>query len=96
MPILPGEAVMKCFYRKGASPTLHVKIDDETEIHLPKGNERLDRKKLQGKRFHLDAVIKVESLYVYMSDDTVSVQVKLYEGKVLEEKPREPRKRLLR
>jgi hypothetical protein len=31
-----------------------------------------------------------------MSDKVTSIQVKLYEAKMLEEKPKEPRKRLLR
>jgi hypothetical protein len=91
---VPDEAIMKCLYRKGVSPTLYAKIDEETDIYSSKGGKQIDHKKLQNERFHLDAVIKVENLYV--SNKTVSIQVKLYEGKILEEKPREPRKRPLR
>jgi hypothetical protein len=85
---------MKCLYRKGNTPTLYAKIDDGTEIYPPKGDDPVDHKKYQDKRFRLDVVINIESIYV--SDKVTSIQVKLYEAKMLEEKPREPRKRLLR
>ena len=60
----PGENIMKCLYRKGRTPTLYIKIDDETEIYPPKGDEPVDHRKYQDKRFRLDAIIKIESIYV--------------------------------
>ncbi|CAB4020285.1 Hypothetical predicted protein [Paramuricea clavata] len=90
----PGENIMKCLYRKGSTPTLYVNIDDETEIYPPKGDEPVDHKKYQDKRFRLEAIIKIESNYV--SSDVTSIQVKLHEANILEEKPKAPRKRLLR
>jgi hypothetical protein len=90
----PGENIMKCLYRKGNTPTLYAKIDDETEIYSSKGDDPADHKKYQDKRFRLDAVIKIESIYV--SGKVTSIQVKLYEAKILEEKPKEPSKRILR
>jgi hypothetical protein len=56
-------------------------------------DDPVDHKKYQDKRFRLDAVIKIESIYV--SNKVTSIQVKLYEAKMLEEKPKESRKRLL-
>jgi hypothetical protein len=73
---------------------LYVKIDDETEIYPPKGDEPVDHKKYQDKRFRLDAIIKMESIYV--SNSVTSIQVKLHEANIFEEKPKAPRKRLLR
>jgi hypothetical protein len=70
-----GENIMKCLYRKDKSATLYVKIDGETEIYPPKRDDHVDHKKYQDKRFHLDAIIKSESIYV--SDKTISIQVKL-------------------
>ena len=89
----PGENIMKCLYRKGSTPTLYVKIDDETEIYPPKGDDPVDHKEYQDKRFRLDAVIKIESIYV--SNSVTSIQAKLHEANILEEKPKAPRKRLL-
>ena len=89
----PGEEIMKFLYRKGNSPVLYAKIDDYTEMYPTKGDEPVDHKKYQDKRFNLNAIIKVVSIYV--SDSVTSIQVKLHEAQVLEDVPRKPRKRLL-
>ena len=89
----PGEEIMKCLYRKANSPVLYAKIDDDTEMYPTKGDEPVDHKKYQDKRFNLNAIIKVDSIYV--SDSVTSIQVKLREAQVLEDAPRKPRKMLL-
>ncbi|CAB4003406.1 Hypothetical predicted protein [Paramuricea clavata] len=89
-----GEKIMKCFYRKGNSPVLYPKINDETEIYEPNGDGPIDPKKYLNKRFHLDAIVRIDG--IFLSDKTTCIQVKLYEAGILEEKPRVPRKRLLR
>jgi hypothetical protein len=43
----PGENIMKCLYRKGNTPTLYAKIDDETQIYPLKGDDPVDHKKYQ-------------------------------------------------
>ena len=58
-------------------------MEKESDGDPPKGDEPVDHKKYQDKRFRLDAVIKVESIYV--SDKLTSTQVKLYEAKIMEE-----------
>lgn len=65
-----AEHFIKCLYRKGKSPALYVKIDGETEMYPPKGENSVDHTKYQDKQFRLDASIKIESIYV--SDTTTS------------------------
>ena len=62
-------------------------------MYPPKGDEPVDHRNYQDKRFHLNAVVKVDSIYV--SDSVTSIQVKLHEAQVLEDAPRKRRKRLL-
>jgi hypothetical protein len=47
-------------------------MEKESDGDPPKGDEPVDHKKYQDKRFRLDAVIKVESIYV--SDKMTSIQ----------------------
>ncbi|CAB4030357.1 Hypothetical predicted protein [Paramuricea clavata] len=88
------EKIMKCLYRKGNTPVLYPGINDETEIYASEGNDPIDPKKYLDKRFHLDAIVRIKGIYI--SDKTICIQIKLYEGSILEEKPKVPRKRLLR
>ncbi|CAB4026431.1 Hypothetical predicted protein [Paramuricea clavata] len=76
------------------TPTLYPGIDDETEMYEPKGNDPIDHRKYQNKRFYVDAIVRIKG--IFMSGNTTSIQVKLYEANILKEKPRIPRKRLLR
>ena len=55
----PSEEIMKCLYRKGNSPVLYAKIDDDTEMYPPKGDEPVDHRKYQDKRFNLNAIINL-------------------------------------
>ncbi|CAB4029205.1 Hypothetical predicted protein [Paramuricea clavata] len=90
----PDEKIMKCLSRKGNTPTLYPSIDDEMEMYELKGNDPVDHKKYQDKRFHVDVIVRIKGIYV--SGKTTTIQVKLYEASILEEKPKVPRKRLLR
>jgi hypothetical protein len=49
--------------------------------------------KQRSERFHLDAIIKIDNIYV--SDKMTSIQVKLYQAKILKEEVEEPEEWLL-
>jgi hypothetical protein len=65
-------------------------VEKESDGDPPKGDEPVDHKKYQDKRFRLEAVIKIERIYV--SDKVTSIQVKLYEAKSMEENLRNRRR----
>ncbi|CAB4013479.1 Hypothetical predicted protein, partial [Paramuricea clavata] len=68
----PDEKIMKCLYRKGSAPVLYPKIDDETEMYEPKGTGPVDPKKYLNKRFHLDAIVRIDG--IFLSDKTTCIQ----------------------
>ena len=82
-----GTNVIRCFYRGGNQPVLYAKIDETTVMHKDGGGD-IDPMKPTSKHFYLDALVRFPSIYV--SKDTVSVQVKLQEAKYLRVKVAEP------
>ena len=89
----PDTNVMRCFYRSGRQPVLYAKIDRSTAMYREDGSGDISPMKERDGHFYLDALIRVASIYV--SENMVSVQVKLQEAKYLREKVAEPWKRLL-
>jgi hypothetical protein len=57
------------------------------------GGSNVNPMKQRSERFHLDAIIKIDNIYV--SDKMTSIQVKLYQAKILKEEVEEPEEWLL-
>jgi hypothetical protein len=88
-----SEQIMRCLYRKGKYPTLYVKINDDTQFYDTNDKLVTNYGDYKNKRFNLNAVIHIES--VFISEKTTSIQVKLYEAKLVNPPKKKERKRLL-
>jgi hypothetical protein len=90
-----SEQIMRCLYRKGRYPTLYVKINDDTQLYDVSNKLVTDYKTYKDKRFSLDVILHIDS--VFIPEKTTSIQVKLYEARLLANPPKEKieRKRLL-
>ena len=89
----PDSDVMRCLYRKGKSPVLYAKIDKRTLMHSAEDDSNVNTMKQRSERLHLDAIIMVESIFV--SESVTTIQIKLYQAKILKEKAEEPTEWLL-
>ena len=88
-----SEQIMRCLYRKGQYPTLYVKINDDTQFYDINDKLITNYGAYKNKRFSLDAVLHIDS--VFISEKATSIQVKLYEGKLVNPpKTKRERKRL--
>ena len=87
-----SEQIMRCLYRKGQYPTLYVKINDDTQLYDASDKLVTNYGAYKGKRFSLDVVLHIDS--VFISEKATTVQVKLYEGKLVANPPKGERKRL--
>ena len=88
-----SERLMRCLYRKDWHPVLYTKIDGDTRMYPSVGDKPVSHKKYMDEGFYLSAVVMVDSIYV--TEDVVSIQVKLYEARVLEDPSRKSREMLL-
>jgi hypothetical protein len=82
---LKQKSAMKCLYKKGRTPVLYAKMDDET-VFFDSSGVVTGHRKFRGKRFRLDAIIRIESLYIAV-DGGVSIQVKLHGVRVRPDRP---------
>ena len=85
------EQIMRCLYRKGQYPTLYVKINDDTQFYDVDDKLITNYRAYKGKRFNLNAILHIES--VFISEKTTSIQVKLYEAKLVVNPPKKKRER---
>jgi hypothetical protein len=76
-----SEQIMRCLYRKGQYPTLYAKINDDTQLYDVDDKLVTKYGAYKGKRFNLNAIIHIDS--VFISEKTTSIQVKLYEAKLV-------------
>ena len=79
------EKIMKCLYRKGDYPILYAKITPATQIRDANGKVVSNYGTLKKKRFGLNAVFHVES--VFESEKGVTIQVRLLAAKILPDAP---------
>ena len=82
-----SEQIMRCLYRKGQYPTLYAKITDTTQIRDANGKPVTNYGTLKKKRFGLDAIIHIDS--VFTSEKATTVQVRLHQAKILPDAPKE-------
>jgi hypothetical protein len=82
---LQEEKIMKCLWRFGEYPILYAKITPATQIRDANGKVVSNRVSLKGKRFGLNAVFHVESVFV--SDKGTTIQVRLLAAKILPDAP---------
>jgi hypothetical protein len=82
-----SEQIMRCLYRKGQYPTLYAKITDTTQIRDANGKPVTNYGTLKKKRFGLDAIIHIDS--VFTSEKATTIQVRLHQAKILPDAPKE-------
>ena len=68
-----------------------MKINDDTQLYDVSNKLVTDYKTYKDKRFSLDVILHIDS--VFISEKTTSIQVKLYEARLLANPPKEKRER---